>query len=206
MTRRRRTGTAPPTTSDLSAFFATAAAASSPLWMGLARRTVCPGGAVMPPTATHPPQEELEAFALGRLDDAAYDADEAGDATLLAMEYVEGVTLADELRRRGPLPVAEACDAARQAALGLQHASERGLVHRDLKPHNLMRAADGTVKVLDFGLARLLPVTDGATPSDAVLGTPAYMAPEQRRAAGEADSRADVYSPGCTLFFLLTGP
>jgi serine/threonine protein kinase len=85
----------------------------------------------------------------------AYDADEAGDTPLLVMEYVEGVSLADELRSGGPLPVTEACDAIRQAALGLQHAHEKGLVHRDLKPQNLMPTPDGTIKILDFGLAVL---------------------------------------------------
>src|SRR5260370_13193896 len=86
---------------------------------------------------------------------AAFDAEQAGGIHLLAMEYVDGVNLADLLRERGPLPVAEASDAVRQAALRLQHAFESGLIHRDLKHHNLMRTADGTVKILDFGFARL---------------------------------------------------
>jgi Tol biopolymer transport system component len=138
----------------------------------------------------------------------AFDAGQAGDRHFLAMELVEGENLADLLGRRGPLPVAEACALVRQAALGLEHAHRGGLVHRDVKPHNLMRAADGTVKVLDFGLAALAsdrPADGGSTGPNAVLGTPDYMAPEQAEDARAADARADVYSLGCTLFHLLTG-
>ncbi len=85
----------------------------------------------------------------------AHDADQAGATHFLVMEYVEGVSLAEHLERTGPLPVAEACRLARQAALGLQHAHEHGLIHRDIKPHNIMLTADGGVKILDFGLAAL---------------------------------------------------
>src|SRR5262249_5069965 len=84
----------------------------------------------------------------------AFDAGQVGPVTVLVMEYVEGRSLSDVLRDRGALPVAEACDYARQAALGLHHAHELGMVHRDVKPHNLMLTADGRVKILDFGLAR----------------------------------------------------
>jgi tRNA A-37 threonylcarbamoyl transferase component Bud32 len=139
---------------------------------------------------------------------AAFDAELAGETHLLAMEYIDGVTLADELRRRGPLPVAEACDVVRQAALGLQHAFECGLIHRDLKPHNLMRTVDGTVKVLDFGLAVLADAADragGLTGQNVVLGTPDYIAPEQAEDSHAADVRSDIYSLGCTLYQLLTG-
>jgi WD40 repeat protein len=103
--------------------------------------------------------------------------------------------------------VATACEYVRQAALGLQHACERGMVHRDVKPDNLMLTADGTVKVLDFGLAALL-VERGAgwlTDTNVIMGTPDYMAPEQAEDPRKADSRADVYSLGCTLYQLLTG-
>src|SRR5207302_6710895 len=86
----------------------------------------------------------------------------AGDVHFLVMEYVEGTTLAQVVARRGRLPVREACDYVRQAALGLQHAHEQGMVHRDIKPHNLMLTPAGRVKVLDFGLARFA--------SEAVLG------------------------------------
>jgi serine/threonine protein kinase len=85
---------------------------------------------------------------------AAYDADQAGNLHFLVMEYVEGQNLADYLAEMGPLPVTQACEIVRQAALGLQHAHERGMVHRDIKPHNLMLTPLGQVKVLDFGLAR----------------------------------------------------
>jgi tRNA A-37 threonylcarbamoyl transferase component Bud32 len=138
---------------------------------------------------------------------AAFDAEHVGDMHFLVMEYVEGTTLARLVKERGPLPVREACEYVRQAALGLQHAHERGLVHRDVKPGNLMLTPDGTVKVVDFGLAALAPEggAGGLTETDALMGTPDYMAPEQAEDARTADIRADVYSLGCTLYYLLTG-
>jgi multidrug efflux pump subunit AcrA (membrane-fusion protein) len=155
----------------------------------------------------------------------AYDAEGIGATHFLAMEYVEGVSLAKLLAQRGPLPVHEACSYIRQAAFGLQHAHERGMVHRDIKPQNLMVTSAGQVKILDFGLARfvletapagaLLAVTeadaDGNTPVEpltqvgTVMGTPAYIAPEQARDPHAADIRADIYSLGCTLYELLIG-
>jgi WD40 repeat protein len=137
----------------------------------------------------------------------AHDAEQAGDAHFLVMEYVEGESLENLVRRHGPLPVAEACAYARQAALGLGHAHERGMVHRDVKPANLLRTPDGTVKVLDFGLARFASEARGGplTPEGAILGTPDYVAPEQALNPQQADIRADLYSLGCTLYFLLAG-
>src|SRR5262249_54489664 len=119
----------------------------------------------------------------------------------------EGRSLAELIRLDGPLPVAVACDYVRQAALGLHCAHERGLVHRDVKPHNLMLSLRGEVKVLDFGLAKAVREApdDGQTAVGALMGTPAYMAPEQAGDAKSADVRADVYSLGCTLYHLLTG-
>jgi serine/threonine protein kinase len=140
---------------------------------------------------------------------AVYDADQVGDLHFLVMEYVEGQSLADYLHEKGPLPTAEACDCARQAALGLEHAAGQGMVHRDVKPHNLMRTPQGQVKVLDFGLARCYRETEKArtqlTQQGVLMGTADYMAPEQASDSRATDVRADVYSPGCTLYHLLTG-
>jgi serine/threonine protein kinase len=83
----------------------------------------------------------------------AHDAEQAGDVHFLVTEFVDGQDLASEVRNRGPLPIAEACDYIRQAAEGLQHAHEAGMVHRDIKPHNLMLSDSGEVRILDFGLA-----------------------------------------------------
>jgi hypothetical protein len=139
----------------------------------------------------------------------AYDAEQAGDLHLLAMEYVEGHSLHDVLAKKGPLPIAHACHYVRQAALGLQHAFEHGMVHRDLKPHNLMLTPKGTVKILDFGLAKLASEQTrpggGLTQENMVMGTPEYMAPEQAVNTKDADIRADIYALGCTLYCLLTG-
>ncbi|MFN0021300.1 MAG: SUMF1/EgtB/PvdO family nonheme iron enzyme [Pirellulaceae bacterium] len=144
----------------------------------------------------------------------AYDAEQAGDLHFLVMEIVEGHDLAEVVRQRGRLPVQEACEYVRQAALGLQHASERGMVHRDIKPQNLMltaspdASAPGVIKILDFGLAQFateIAETSGLTQVGAMMGTPDYMAPEQARDAHSADIRADIYSLGCTLYCLLSG-
>src|SRR5262249_36609633 len=126
----------------------------------------------------------------------------------LIMEFIEGSNLHLLVKKKGPLPVWKARDCARQAALGLQFAHERGFVHRDVKPKNLMLAdRSGVVKLLDFGLAPLhagdAPESDGS-PGGEPLGTTHFLAPEVA-AARPPDIRADVYSLGCTLFYLLTG-
>ncbi|MGH7139572.1 MAG: protein kinase domain-containing protein, partial [Pirellulales bacterium] len=142
---------------------------------------------------------------------AAYAVLRMGDSLVFAMEYVPGQDLAQVVGRRGPLRVPNAAYYAHQAALGLQHAHEKGMVHRDIKPNNLMLAVDGKkhiVKILDFGLAKATSEKDaetGLTKSGQILGTPDYLAPEQSRDAQNADIRADIYSLGCTLYFLLSG-
>jgi serine/threonine-protein kinase len=153
----------------------------------------------------------------------AFDAGEANGTHFLSMEFVDGQDLSRLVHDTGPLPVAQACDYIRQAALGLQHAHERGLVHRDIKPNNLLVTLTptgestvsgrlplwGTVKLLDLGLARLeqeMSEQDRAlTREGAVLGTPDFLAPEQALGAHTVDARADLYSLGCTFYFLLSG-
>lgn len=149
----------------------------------------------------------------------AYDAGPFGNTHFLVMEYVEGMDLSRQVKETGALPVAQACDYIRQAARGLAHAHEKGLVHRDIKPSNLLvtlaqgSQPAGLVKVLDLGLARLRQraegeITTALTPvgsASVTMGTPDYLAPEQALDFHQADFRADIYSLGCTFFFLLTG-
>jgi serine/threonine-protein kinase len=181
-----------------------------------------------------------------------YDADRSDDTYFIAMEYIEGTDLARWVKETGPLPLRQACDFIRQAALGLQHAHEAGMVHRDIKPSNLFAAGlflnppqsqlqrvsavesvpagaglrsagrsipplDRTplpiypvIKILDLGLVRLAQGDDRAadaalTQEGLVIGTPDYIAPEQAINARSVDIRADLYSLGCTFYFLLTG-
>ena len=144
----------------------------------------------------------------------ALDAGDVDDQHFLAMEYVNGETLTDLVDREGPLPVSQCCQIIAQAASGLQHIYESGLVHRDIKPSNLMWCpppegsdSPGQVKILDLGLALLsTDASDsGLTSQDQVMGTYDYIAPEQARRSHEVDIRADIYSLGCTFYFLLTG-
>lgn len=142
---------------------------------------------------------------------AAYRVLQAGELLVFAMEYVAGRDLEKVVKGRGYLPVVNAALYTQQVALGLQHAFESGMVHRDIKPNNLMLAVEGKkhiVKILDFGLARANSEKDaltGLTKSGQMLGTPDYIAPEQILDARKADIRADIYSLGCTLYYLLSG-
>jgi WD40 repeat protein/serine/threonine protein kinase len=156
---------------------------------------------------------------------SAYSAFRCGGSLVFAMEYAEGLDLRRMVQARGPIPVVRACYYARHAALALQHAHEEGMVHRDIKPGNLMlthHKGRALIKVLDFGLSKAVseqsaaelgiglparPVDLGGhlTCAGDVLGTPEFIAPEQITNAQGADIRADIYSLGCTLYYLLTG-
>ncbi len=158
-----------------------------------------------------------EVEAAGRLKHAnivaALDADEDRGVHFLVMEYVEGSDLDQVVRQRGQLPMGQVLDFTIQAARGLEAAHAQGIVHRDIKPSNLMLDGAGTVRVLDLGLARIAEASNpfgqaaGArlTQSGTYMGTVDYMAPEQAEDARRADHRADIYSLGCTTYFLLTG-
>jgi eukaryotic-like serine/threonine-protein kinase len=132
-----------------------------------------------------------------------YDSGETDGRPYIVMEYVEGETLAELLARRGRLSPAEAVELGLQVCSGLEHAHRAGLVHRDIKPRNLLIRSDGLLKIVDFGIARSARGTR-LTETGSVLGTAAYLAPEQ--AAGEeVTPAADVYALGVVLYELLAG-
>jgi serine/threonine protein kinase/Leucine-rich repeat (LRR) protein len=174
---------------------------------------VLPGSLSSIPEAIARFQREVEAAA--RLHHAhiaaAYDADEAERVHFLVMEFVDGPNLATYVREKGPLPVAAAVRLIGQAAEGLSAAHAQGIVHRDIKPSNLMVNRQGALKVLDLGLAQVrdssmpIDLTTDVTQTGRTMGTVDYMAPEQARDAKAVDARADIYSLGCTLYYLLVG-
>jgi tRNA A-37 threonylcarbamoyl transferase component Bud32 len=139
----------------------------------------------------------------------AFDASEDAGRHYLVMEYVEGTNMRRYVSQHGRLSLADALDAILQAARGLEYAHQQKIVHRDIKPDNLLRDATGRIRVLDLGLARLGDRAASAaatiTASGSLMGTLEFMAPEQARNAHAADHRADIYSLGCTLYFLLNG-
>ncbi|MEX2385626.1 MAG: serine/threonine-protein kinase [Thermoanaerobaculia bacterium] len=147
-----------------------------------------------------------------------HGVEDSGGAPALVMELVEGPTLEDRIAQ-GPIPVEEALPIAREIAEGLDYAHERGIIHRDLKPANVKLTGDGKVKILDFGLAKALDpvagasspdmtrsptITAAATQAGVILGTAAYMSPEQARGK-PADKRSDIWAFGCVLWEMLTG-
>lgn len=138
----------------------------------------------------------------------AFDIDHEGDTHYMVMEHVDGDDLQVRVRKNGPLDFRTVADVAIQAARGLEHAHQRGMIHRDVKPANLLIDSNGTVRLLDMGLA-LFKETEEASLTIAhnenVLGTADYLAPEQARSSHDVDHRADIYGLGCTLYFILTG-
>jgi serine/threonine-protein kinase len=138
----------------------------------------------------------------------AYDVDHEEDVHFLVMEYVEGRDLQAIVRDSGPLDYARATEYVRQAAEGLEHAHRAGLIHRDVKPANLLVDRSGVVKLLDLGLARFTGEDQASLTvayDENVLGTADYLAPEQAIDSHGVDARADIYSLGCSFYFLLTG-
>ena len=139
----------------------------------------------------------------------AYDIDSNDGMHYIVMEFVDGVSLQALVALRGPLPVSRAVNYLGQAAEGLQHGHEMGLVHRDIKPANLLLGRDGTIKVLDYGLARFFDNRgDDFTrrhEGNSIIGTADYLAPEQAIDCSDVDVRADLYALGCTSYYLLTG-
>jgi serine/threonine-protein kinase len=120
------------------------------------------------------------------------------------MEFLDGEDLGQALKKRGPLHPGDAAEAIRQAAVGLQEAQRAGVVHRDVKPSNLVVTISGAVKVTDFGLAKALQEDLSITATGVFVGTPDYLAPEQAM-GDDVDSRADVYALGCSLFHMCSG-
>ncbi|MEM9368072.1 MAG: serine/threonine-protein kinase [Planctomycetota bacterium] len=155
---------------------------------------------------------QLEAKAIASLNHPnivlAHDIDNEGDTHYIVMEYVDGVDLQVLVRRDGPLDASTAADVIAQAARGLAHAHERGVIHRDVKPANLLIDKEGVVRLLDMGLALVNEEGEESLTvanNENVLGTADYLAPEQAINSHGVDHRADIYGLGCTLYFVLTG-
>jgi serine/threonine-protein kinase len=162
--------------------------------------------------ATYLARFQLEAKAIASLNHPnivlAYDIDNEGDVHYIVMEHVDGLDLQQLVKRDGALDFSTAADIIAQAARGLQHAHSHGVIHRDVKPANLLVDPNGVVKLLDMGLALVAAGDDESLTvanNENVLGTADYLAPEQALNSHEVDHRADIYGLGCTMYFLLTG-
>ncbi|MEQ1825617.1 MAG: serine/threonine-protein kinase [Pirellula sp.] len=143
---------------------------------------------------------------------SAYDAREEAGMLFLVTELIDGEDLSNLVRRKGPLKPKDAMYYVWQAAKGLKYAHEQGIIHRDVKPSNLLLEKKKTVKVLDLGLARLMEAEhptnsnqQAITSTTHIVGTAAFMSPEQAKTPYAVDERSDIYSLGCTLYFLMTG-
>ncbi len=162
--------------------------------------------------ATYLARFQLEAKAIASLNHPnivlAYDIDNEGDVHYIVMEYVDGLDLQQLVKRDGPVDFSTAADMVAQAARGLEHAHSKGVIHRDVKPANLLVDQDGNIRLLDMGLALVTAGDDESLTvanNENVLGTADYLAPEQALNSHQVDHRADIYGLGCTLYFLLTG-
>ena len=133
-----------------------------------------------------------------------HDLGEFSGVYYITMEYVEGKSLKELITTRGRLPVAATLTVAKQLCRALEVAHEQGIIHRDIKPQNMVVEPDGVLKVMDFGIARLAKRQSGMTQQGMVVGTPEYMAPEQLM-GNDIDARADIYSAGCVIYECLTG-
>jgi serine/threonine-protein kinase len=133
-----------------------------------------------------------------------HDLGEFAGVYFITMEYVEGTTLKELVKKRGRLPIAATLTVAKQLCRALEVAHEQGVIHRDIKPQNMVVEPDGVLKVMDFGIARLAKRQSGMTEQGMVVGTPEYMAPEQLMGQ-EIDARADLYAAGCVIYECLTG-
>ena len=144
----------------------------------------------------------------------ALDAGQRDGLSYLVMEYVDGINLGKLVQARGPMSIDLTVDCILQAALGLEYSHRHGIIHRDIKPTNLLLTDEGRIKILDLGLARIQSPVSSAEPEShseelteqgQFLGTIDFMAPEQALDPRSADKRADIYSLGCTMYYLLTG-